>query len=229
MKKDIFNSIYYNNIIKEEAVVAQKLKGLTFDFEDLKLYQILKIKNVIEKNKLIYNTQSGRWDSKKGVKLTKDDIIRNKLPLKFGKVNGDFTCQDMKDVLTHSLVGAPTYVRGTFNICNAYALRSLISDVPIEYVGGNFNCGECEDLTSFRGLPKIIKGDLIASFCPFIEHFDNMPKQLTGSMVSIKFCDRLSRNPNLIKEIQENLPKSFNGQVVFMYGLRRTVQEINSL
>lgn len=229
MKKDIFTSIYYNNIIKEEAVIKQKLKGLTFDFNELKLYQILKIKDVIQKNKLTYNPETGRWDSKKGVKLTKDDIIRNKLPLKFGKINGDFNCENMKDTLTHSLVGAPTYVKGTFNVCNCFALRSLISDVPVEYVGGNYNCGECEGLTSFRGLPKIIKGDLIASFCPFIEHFDNMPEQLTGNIISIKFCDRLARNPNLREEIKANLPKSFSGQVVFMYGLRRTVDEINSL
>ncbi len=78
-----------------------------------------------------------------------------KLPLKFGKVTGYFTCGDNQ--LT-SLEGSPREVGGHFE-CGNNKLRSLEGG-PME-VGGNFDCSH-NQLTSLKGIPMVINGNF---FC----------------------------------------------------------------
>ena len=75
-----------------------------------------------------------------------------KLPLKFNKVFGDFSCSNNE--LT-SLDGCPKEVGGDF-YCNNNKLTSL--DGSPKEVGGDFNCDNNE-LTSLDGCPKEVGGD----------------------------------------------------------------------
>jgi hypothetical protein len=76
----------------------------------------------------------------------------NKLPLKFNKVTGNFSCTWNK--LT-SLDGAPNYVDGHFS-CNHNQLTSL-EGCPKE-VGGYFDCNN-NQLTSLDGCPNYVGGN----------------------------------------------------------------------
>jgi len=74
-----------------------------------------------------------------------------KLPLKFGKVTGDFYCYNNK--LT-TLEGAPKEVGGGF-YCSHNQLITL-EGCPME-VGGNFNCRD-NKLTILEGAPREVGG-----------------------------------------------------------------------
>lgn len=73
-----------------------------------------------------------------------------KLPLKFGKVTGDFSIEGNR--LT-SLEGCPYYVGKSF-MCRYNRLTSL--EHGPEFVGGNYYCRN-NNLTSLRGIPEDIK------------------------------------------------------------------------
>ena len=97
----------------------------------------------------------------------------NKLPFKFGKVSGYFSCSynqlkslegcpsqvggdfycSYNNQLTN-LEGCPFHVNGNF-YCSSNNLKSL--EGSPNYVGGNFNCYNNE-LKSLEGCPKEIKG-----------------------------------------------------------------------
>jgi len=79
-----------------------------------------------------------------------------KIPLRFGKVSGDFYCYT--NALT-SLDGAPVTVDGGFN-CSNNKLTSLVGS-PNE-VGGDYKCSH-NNLTSLIGSPSIVRGDYIST------------------------------------------------------------------
>ena len=64
----------------------------------------------LDKNNLVYNPKTDRYDCKEGLYLTDTDIIDGHFPVKFGVINGNFICQDCKSLI--SLQGAPTKVKG---------------------------------------------------------------------------------------------------------------------
>jgi len=78
------------------------------------------------------------------------------LPLKFGKVSGDFSCSIHK--LTN-LSGAPLEVGGYFS-CSNNQLESL--EGSPEKVGGKFYCND-NQLTSLEGAPRKVGGDFLCS------------------------------------------------------------------
>lgn len=96
-----------------------------------------------------------------------------KLPLRFGKVNGDFYCHTNK---LEKLVGAPHTVTGDFNCANNQ-LKSL-TGAPKE-IGGNFSCHE-NVLTSLKGSPRHVKGNFNA-FLNLIETLDGAPDRIDGN------------------------------------------------
>jgi hypothetical protein len=79
-------------------------------------------------------------------------LYLRKLPITFGKVDGDFDCLDNK--LT-SLIGCPTEVIGNF-YCSDNKLISL-KGCPHK-VGGSFNCDD-NVLTSLKGCPTEVGRD----------------------------------------------------------------------
>ena len=82
-----------------------------------------------------------------------DELELTKIPLKFNKVNGCFSCSSNK--LT-SLEGCPKEVIGNFDCSTNFKLTSL-KGCP-EKVYGNFNCLNTS-LTSLEGCPKEVGGD----------------------------------------------------------------------
>ena len=83
------------------------------------------------------------------------DLIDGKFPFPFGKVKGDFFCDDCKELI--SLEGAPEEVDGCFTCRNCKNLKSL-EGAP-KKVGQWFACAGCDSLTSLEHLPKDV-GDL---------------------------------------------------------------------
>lgn len=74
-----------------------------------------------------------------------------KIPVTFGKVGGDFWCQDNQLM---SLAGAPNHVGGDFS-CHDNQLASL-AGAP-DHVGGDFWCYR-NQLTSLAGAPDQVGG-----------------------------------------------------------------------
>jgi len=95
--------------------------------------------------------QDGSIDVDRNVYLNAKKLIE--LPLKFGKVGGDFYCH--YNNLT-SLEGSPREVGGDFH-CNGNKLTSL--EGSPHSVGGIFNCFHNE-LTSLEGISKYISGTI---------------------------------------------------------------------
>ena len=95
-------------------------------------------------------------------------LYLRKLPITFGKVDGDFDCLDNK--LT-SLIGCPTEVIGNF-YCSDNKLISL-KGCPHK-VGGSFNCDD-NVLTSLKGCPTEVSANFICT---------------TNRLTSLKGCPR---------------------------------------
>jgi hypothetical protein len=89
----------------------------------------------------------GTIDVNGGVDLWKKIYNMEKLPVKFGKVSGYFSCGNK---LT-TLEGGPNYVGSSFD-CRRNKLSTL-EGCP-KYVGGYFNCGGNNKLTTLKGIEK---------------------------------------------------------------------------
>jgi hypothetical protein len=83
-----------------------------------------------------------------------------KLPVKFGNVSYDFSCNGNE--LT-TLEGCPSYVGGGFH-CGGNELTTL-KGCP-KYVGNSFYCGS-NNLTTLESCPKYIGNNL---WCDIITH-----------------------------------------------------------
>jgi hypothetical protein len=90
-----------------------------------------------------------------------------KLPLKFGRVSGDFSCSNNN--LT-TLEGAPKEVGGYFD-CENNNLTTLEGS-PKE-VGGDFICWN-NNLTTLEGTPKEVDGDFYCGYNK-LTTLDHMP------------------------------------------------------
>lgn len=100
-----------------------------------------------------YTYGDGVIDVRGSVTLT--DTSLRRLPIKFGRVDGDFHCHTNK---LETLKGSPNFVGGSFN-CASNQLTSLKS-APC-YVGADFACHE-NLLTSLKGSPQHIYGNFNA-------------------------------------------------------------------
>jgi len=86
--------------------------------------------------------------------------LGDKLPVKFGKVSGEFFCCENK--LT-TLEGCPNYISGSF-YCFGNKLTTL-EGCP-KYVGSYFNC-HSNKLTTLEGCPKYVGSDF---YCEILTH-----------------------------------------------------------
>ena len=94
----------------------------------------------------------------------------NKLPLKFNKVSGHFSCNGNK---LKSLIGCPIEVGGDFS-CVINQLTSLVGSP--NKVGGYFDCSK-NKLTTLMGGPEIVGGEYNCNF--------NELTSLVGSAIEI--------------------------------------------
>ncbi len=132
-----------------------------------------------------------------------------KLPLKFGKVTGNFNCSFNE--LT-SLEGSPNYVGGYFN-CRGNQLFTL--EGSPNYVGDDFDCSS-NKLTTLEGGPKEVGGGVYCGGNPIYSVYKLFPNYKS-------YLDSLDygylRGTNIVKsrfqealeEIGKEIPKKIKG------------------
>ena len=120
------------------------------------------------------------------------DMSLKKLPLKFGKVTGDFDCY--YNQLT-TLEGAPETVGGSFD-CEGNNLTTLKS-AP-HSVSGSFNCGN-NQLTTLEGAPEIVGGSFQCSYNQ-LTTLEDAPHSVGGNFYS--YGNPL---PSLIKDNSKHI------------------------
>jgi hypothetical protein len=123
----------------------------------LKLYQKYSVKKICRKYGITNYTVNpdGSVDVKGSVNLSHKNL--NRLPLKFGKVSGNFYCYNNQ--LT-TLEGCPTEVGGDFNC--SYNQLTTLEGCP-KTVGGNFYCSY-NQLTTLEGCPTSVGGDFYCHY-----------------------------------------------------------------
>ena len=130
----------------------------------------------------------------------KSDKKVNQLPVKFGKVSGDFYCIDNQ--LT-SLVGSPQSVGGIFS-CSDNQLTSLVG-AP-QSVGGYFNCSH-NQLTSLVGAPQSV-GRFYCNWAPTLP----LLRTVVAKRVVIYKGDDLFKEINdILNSCIEKTPGSYRG------------------
>jgi len=105
------------------------------------------------------------------LRLGKSDY---KLPIKFGKVSGDFKCYNNSLI---TLEGSPDIVEGDF-FCSGNNLTSLKGSP--KKVGGDFDCSK-NKLSSLIGCPKYIGGDIIC-YRNRIVSLEGIPNDFNGEL-----------------------------------------------
>lgn len=196
--------------------------------ERLQPYEIEKLHKFVEKNKLVYNEQTDRWDCDHDLEIYRDAKWEvcvqggDQLGIKFGVIKGKFM---IGTGWLRSLYGCPTRVEGD----------CIISEPQIgsfrggpEYVGGYFNADSC-GVTSLDGLPKFIGGNLQISHCNYLNKCDLDPDMvIKGNIISFAGCSRASHTREFYEELQQNLPKSFTGDVTLPNGHTYSAAQIRS-
>lgn len=96
-------------------------------------------------SKLIYNNNTGKFDSNGNIKIVEEDLIEGHFPFPLGVIKGNFDCSNLaslvnfqngpvevtKDLICNkcnqlvSLEGAPTNIGGNFDLTGCYNLMSL--------------------------------------------------------------------------------------------------------
>ena len=194
------NNIYIliNNNEKYAVIVNVNGEIITYNSADkvisnfTELKSILKpkafdIKNFIEGTYTI--DEQGRYNVNGGVKL--NGLNLTKLPVKFGKVTGGFSCS--YNQLT-SLEGAPSSVGGGF-YCHYNQLTSLKGGPSS--VGGNFYCYK-NQLTSLKGGPSSVGGGFSCSYNQ-LTSLEGAPSSVGGSFdCSVNQLTSLEGAPNSV-------------------------------
>jgi len=141
-------SIFYKKGVKLYRPTEEEVKRRRKEYKRIRLEET--IEKILKRAK---KREDGKYDIYGDVILY-DMQLRSllELPIKFGKVYGDFSCSSNQLV---SLEGGPEYVDGYFS-CYGNQLKDL-KGAP-EYVGGDFDCSY-NQLMSLEGAPKYVKGD----------------------------------------------------------------------
>ena len=138
-----------------------------------------------------------------------------KLPVKFGKITGNFSLADC-EYLT-SLEGSPSEVGGLFTCIGCHALTSL-KNAP-ETVREDFNCASCVCLTSLEGAPSEVGSDFSCYSCPSLVSLKGAPKKVRNffcydckSLLSLKYA------PYKTRGIYFNDSPNINPKEIKLYG-----------
>ena len=152
----------------------------------------------------------------------------DKIPVKFGKVTGYFSCDNCKNLT--SLEGCPTSVGGSFYCSNCTSLTSL-KGCP-ESVGGEFWCVGCTKLSSYEGCPKLVGsgfycGDTIFFKLDKILDKDKLLEIFGGQKPASKENQELLVELALDKNIEWNLIEPWiDKQIIEKY---KTTSTLNKL
>ena len=185
----------------------------------VKIYESFQTKDEISKICKKYNIEDyiissdGLVDVVGNVDLK--DLELTKLPLKFGKIDGDFHCDRNK--LT-SLEGAPQTVTGSF-ICRTNMLTSL-EGAP-QTVTGSFIC-DFNRLISLKGAPESVGGNFYSDNNELIT-LEGAPKSVGGDF----HCDR--NKLTSLEGAPESVGGSFNcnyNQLTSLEGAPESVADV---
>lgn len=157
-------------------------------------------------SKLVYNSNTGKFDSNGNVKIVEQDIIDGHFPFPLGVIKGNFDCSGLSGLLTfengptevtkdvkccncnqlHSLEGAPNSIGGSFDCSGCYNLMSM-QGVTIN-VGKNFIMKGCESIRTLDGVPQMVKGDFDCSECLQIVSLQGGPAEVKGNFICSDCC-----------------------------------------
>jgi hypothetical protein len=161
----------------------------------LKTYQIFEanVTNPIEIIKNLNRDKNAKYTLNKDNSIDVEGNVNisylslTEMPVKFGKINGDFDCSNN---FLKSLENAPTIVTGYFD-CSSNELTSL-KGCPTT-VSGEFNCSSNE-LTSLEHCPTTITGYFYCSY-NLLTSLEHCPINVTGNfdcsynqLTSLKHC-----------------------------------------
>lgn len=177
-----------------------------------------KTKELIHICKLSYNKFTRRYDSQHSVHITDEYLKDGKFPLKFGKINGKFSCANCDSLV--SMDGAPTSVL-SFDCQNCKNLKSLVgapqndigyydcSDCGLETLDGapnevgNFVCDR-NKLTNLNGAPKKVSWYFDCRYCHTLVSIEGAPKEIGGDF-DLYQCTKL--------ESLNGLPNKIGGEL----------------
>jgi len=168
-----------------------------------------------------YSINNGLVDVDGGVDLHNKGL--SKLPLKFGKVSGYFSCGNNQ---LKTLEGCPSAVGGNF-FCNDNQLTTL--EGGPNSVGGYFNCYN-NQIKSLEGGPSSIGG-----------YFNCQNNQITDFRGFIEFFDgRVYFGGNPVQELLDLFPFEKRSEAIYWFneidvingrsvGLDRLIEVFNQL
>lgn len=116
-----------------------------------------------------YNLNDGLIDVEGNVKVCDGRLF--KLPLRFGRVSGDFICNSK----LNTLKGSPYFVGGDFN-CNNNELTSLEGGPA--YVRGSYHCSE-NKLITLKGCAREVGRDFLCNG-NLLENLIGSPNKING-------------------------------------------------
>lgn len=132
------------------------------------------------------------------IQLQEDDMIENKIPFKFGKIDGDFR---ISNIPIESLENSPNEVTGTYMI--TFTNIKTLEGSP-RIVGKNFNVDFNRQLISLDGSPDKVGGDYKFFSSWNVRDIKGISPEIGGNVIyseGYKFTDDDFRKYSNIKGI----------------------------
>lgn len=151
----------------------------------LKEFEDRKEEVFLDKNNLVYNQKTDRYDSKGYiVKITDRDLIDGHFPVKFGVIEAIFSCSCPN---LQSLQGAPTWI--TRNCVIHCPKLTQLKGLPTD-IDGDFILEQCNGLVDLTGSPRRVEGTFIITDCKNIVSLKGGPKAVGKDLV-LQNCRKL--------------------------------------
>lgn len=153
-------------------------------------YKQLRLQEFIKQKGLKYNKQTKMYDCEGDLSFSypcsNEAIKSGKIPIKIGKVNGDFRYSWFDDKA--SFINFPEEVTGNFEIVGAKNITNLQGSP--KKVNGDFEISCC-DITSLEGSPEEVGGILVINNNKNLINLKGAPKIIHGN-VECYYCDNLT-------------------------------------
>lgn len=197
----IYRLADFNKLKKENESkhISEKLNIKPVSIDAYKKANEEKAAKFIEKFCLVYNETAKQYDCHSNMRLNNADLLRGKIPVRLGIVDGDFICNGCDSLV--SLENAPIAVNGNFEYSGCDSLKSLkgaplhvgghfecryCNMETLEYspktLGRDFDCSHCDNLKSLHGVTQTIRGAFRCSYCDNITNLKDSPSKIEGTL-----------------------------------------------
>lgn len=197
----IYRFADFNKLKKENESkhISEKLNIKPVLIDSYKKSNEEKAAKFIEKFCLVYNETAKQYDCNSNMRLNNADLLRGKIPVRLGIVDGDFICNGCDSLV--SLENAPIAVNGNFDCSGCDRLKSLkgaplhvgghfecryCNMETLEYspktLGRDFDCSHCGNLKSLHGVTQTIRGTFRCSYCDNITDLKDSPSKIEGTL-----------------------------------------------